>query len=465
MDYKAGMRVPGIIFADEGLIRDIEKDQSCEQVANVAFLPGILTASIAMPDMHFGYGFPIGGVAACDAQDGVISPGGVGFDINCGVRLAATSLHKEEVAGKIKDLITALYNHVPTGVGSEGPLKLSQEEEEAVVVKGARWAVERGMGTADDLSHTEAGGCLEGADPEKVSKKAYERGRRQLGTAGSGNHFIEVQYVDEVFDDTVAAVFGLQPGQVTVMIHSGSRGFGHQVCTDYLAIMDRAMKQYGYQLPDRQLCCVPITSREGQDYLGAMRAAANYAWTNRQCLMHWTEEAFLQALHISPKELGMRLLYDVAHNIVKFEEHVVEGKKRVVAVHRKGATRAFPPHHPEVPHAFREVGQPVLIPGDMGRCSYVLVGTEKAMEATFGTTCHGAGRQLSRTAALKVTKGRSITKELEEQGIIVMASSQDTVREEFPLAYKDVSQVVDVCHRAGISRKVARLRPLGVIKG
>ncbi len=465
VDYKPGMRVPGIIYADEALIRDIVRDQSLEQVANTACLPGVVRAALAMPDMHFGYGFPIGGVVATDAEAGVISPGGVGFDINCGVRLITTQLEQDAINETIKPIINALYQHVPTGVGSQGSLRLTPQELRQVVVQGARWAVERGMGTPADLDHMEANGCLAGADPDTVGPKPYERGRRQLGTLGAGNHFAEIQYVETVYDEPGAAAFGLHAGQVTLMIHSGSRGFGHQVCTDYLGVMDRCVKQYGITLPDRQLCCAPITSPEGQDYLAAMRAAANYAWANRQCLMHWALEAIGQALALAPSQLGARLLYDVAHNIVKFEEHRIGGVSRRLAVHRKGATRAFPAGHPEVPAPYRAVGQPVIIPGDMGRCSYVLVGTPQAMAETFGTSCHGAGRRMSRSAALRATKGRSIVAELEAQGVIVRGATNDTIREEFPEAYKDVSQVAEVVHQAGIAKKVVRLKPLGVIKG
>lgn len=465
MTYKSGMRVPGLIYASEELIKEIEKDRSFEQVANTACLPGIVGAAMAMPDIHFGYGFPIGGVVATDAKEGVISPGGVGFDINCGVRLATTHLRREEISTKMHSLVNTLYDEVPTGVGSEGILKLTPAEERELMLKGARWMVERGMGDAEDLAHTEAGGCLMGANPDKVSKHAFERGKKQAGTVGSGNHFVEIQYVDKIYHEAAAKVLGLSEGQVTVMIHSGSRGFGHQVCTDYLEVMNRAMHRYKIELPDRQLACAPIESPEGQDYLAAMCAAANYAWANRQCLMHLTEKAMLKALNLSARDLGFNLVYDVAHNIVKFEEYQIGGKKRLLAVHRKGATRAFPPHHPEVPADYQEIGQPVLIPGDMGRYSFILVGTPQAMKEAFGSSCHGAGRVMSRTAALKATRGRSVVRELEQQGIIVRGATQDTIREEMPEAYKDVAKVVEVVHQAGIASIVARLKPLGVIKG
>jgi tRNA-splicing ligase RtcB len=464
-DYKPGMRVPGLIYADRKLFMEIEHDASIEQVANAAFLPGIVKASLAMPDIHAGYGLPIGGVVATDLQEGVISPGGVGYDINCGVRLLRTNLTRKEVEPRIKELVSALFAQVPTGVGSRGKIRFSREDEKEVLVKGARWSVESGFGDPEDLLYTEAGGCLEGADPGVISAKAYERGRPQQGTLGSGNHFLEIQYVEEIYDQEVASAFGLFQEQVTVMIHSGSRGFGHQVCTDYLVEMEKAVKKYGISLPDRQLACAPLQSPEGHNYLAAMKAAANYAWANRQCLMYWTKQVLTEVLRASPRTLGVSLVYDVAHNIVKIEEHEVDGQKRKLLVHRKGATRAFPPGHPEIPEAYRKVGQPVLIPGDMGRASFVLVGTEKAMQETFGSTCHGAGRVMSRHEAIKAAKGRAIDRELEDRGIYVETAGRETLKEEMPEAYKDVVEVVDVVHNAGISRRVAKLRPMGVIKG
>ena len=464
-DYKPGMRVPGLIYADRKLFEQIEKDPAVEQVANAAFLPGITRFSLAMPDIHSGYGLPIGGVVATDLEKGVISPGGVGYDINCGVRLLRTDLTRKEIEVRLKDLVNALFAEVPTGVGSKGKIRLSRQDEKAVLVKGARWAVESGFGREEDLAHTEAQGCLEGADPDVISDKAYERGRPQQGTLGSGNHFIEVQFVQEIYDEKVASLFGLFKDQATIMIHSGSRGFGHQVCTDYLVVMEEAANRYGIELPDRQLACAPLSSPEGRDYLAAMKAAANYAWANRQCLMYWTEQVLLETLRISPKALGLSLVYDVAHNIVKIEEHEVSGKRRKLAVHRKGATRAFPPGHPEVPEAYRSVGQPVLIPGDMGRASFVLVGTQRAMQETFGSTCHGAGRVMSRHHAIRAAKGRAIHRELADQGIIVQSAGRETLKEEMPEAYKDVAEVVNVVHNAGLSLRVARLKPMGVIKG
>jgi len=463
-DYKQGMRVKGIVYVDEVLERELET-QSIEQVANVATLPGIVGSSMAMPDIHTGYGFTIGGVAAFDLKDGIVSPGGVGYDINCGVRLLRSNLKKEEVVPRIKDLVGVLYNEIPSGVGSKGKIRLGPEDERRILLKGARWAVEQGFGNAEDLEKIESGGCINGADPTLISNKAYERGRAQQGTLGSGNHFLEVQYVDEIYDERAANSLGLFKDHITVMIHTGSRGFGHQVCTDFLEVMERAVSKYKIQLYDKELACAPFGSPEAQDYLAAMRAAANYAWANRQCIMHWAREVFLRIFSISPKKLGMELIYDVAHNIAKIEEHEVNGRKMKLIVHRKGATRAFPPDHPELPEIYMPLGQPVLIPGDMGRASYVLLGTKKAMQETFGSTCHGAGRVMSRHQAIKRAKGRAIWREMEDKGIIVRSAGRETLAEEMSEAYKDVSNVVDVVHNAGISKKVARLRPIGVVKG
>lgn len=366
---------------------------------------------------------------------------------------------------RMKDLVGVLYSEIPSGVGSKGKIRLSSEEERRLLLKGARWAVENGYGDARDLDNMESGGCIDGAEPDLISQKAYERGRAQQGTLGSGNHFLEIQYVDEIYDEKAANALGLHKNQVTVMIHTGSRGFGHQVCTDFLEVMERAVARYRIELPDKELACAPCESPEAKDYLGAMRAAANYAWANRQCIMHWTREAFLKFFSTTPRELGMSLIYDVAHNIAKVEEHVVNGKTRKLIVHRKGATRAFPPGHPELPDNYRNTGQPVLIPGDMGRASFVLLGTEKAMEETFGSTCHGAGRVMSRHQAIRQAKGRAIWRELEDRGIFVKSAGRETLAEEMSEAYKDISNVVDVVHSAGISKKVARLRPMGVVKG
>ncbi len=463
-DYKTGMRVKGIIYVDDLLEKELE-NQSIDQVANVATLPGIVGASFAMPDVHTGYGFAIGGVAAFDLKEGIVSPGGVGYDINCGVRLLKSNLKKDNVLPRIKDLVNVLYNEIPSGVGSKGRIRLGPEDETELLLKGARWAVDQGFGTVDDLTKIESGGYIEGADPSLISQKAYERGRAQQGTLGSGNHFLEVQYIDEIYDERAANSLGLFKNQITVMIHTGSRGFGHQVCTDFLEVMERAAVKYKIELPDKELACAPYGSPEAQDYLAAMRAAANYAWANRQCIMHWTKESFMRVFNIPPKELGITLIYDVAHNIAKIEEHNVNGEKMKLVVHRKGATRAFPPGHPELPEVYKNLGQPVLIPGDMGRVSFVLLGTEKAMKETFGSTCHGAGRVMSRHQAIRRAKGRSIWREMEDKGIIVKSAGRETLAEEMSEAYKDISNVVDVVHKAGISKKVARLRPIGVIKG
>ncbi len=465
-DYKPGMRVPGIIYANDALMESIKKDESVEQVANAAMLPGIVKASLAMPDMHFGYGLPIGGVVATDAkQDGVITPGGVGFDINCGVRMLRTNLSRADVRDKIRALVEGLYANIPTGVGAKGELRLSRADFDRMLVQGARWAVDNGYGSRDDLDRIEDGGCIQGADPDRVSEKACERGKGQIGTLGSGNHFAEIQYVQNVFDEKAANALGLFEGQITLMIHTGSRGFGHQVCTDYLKVMEASVRKYGFSLPDRQLACAPIDSPEGRDYLAAMRAAANFGFTNRQMIMHWAREVFMRILQLSPRDLGMTLIYDVAHNIVKFEEHEVDGKKMTLAVHRKGATRAFPPGHPDTPKLYKDVGQPVIIPGDMGTYSYILAGTERGMAETFGSACHGAGRVMSRAAAVKACRGRAIERELEDIGVIARYTGRDALKEEIPEAYKDIDQVVDVVHNAGIARRVARLRPVGVIKG
>jgi len=464
--YDRKMRVPGVIFADEKLLKDISDDQALQQVANVAQLPGIVTASLAMPDIHWGYGFPIGGVAAMDPKaGGVVSPGGVGFDINCGVRFLRTDLTFDEVQPKLKTLIATLFNTIPCGVGMRGDIRFSQKDAPRVMVQGSRWAVSRGYGTPDDVEYTESHGSLEGADPEMVSERAVKRGQSQLGTLGSGNHFLEVQVVETIYDEAAANVFGLWPGQVTVMLHSGSRGFGYQVCDDYLDVMGRAMAQYGITVPDRQLACAPIESPEGQRYLGAIRCAANFAWANRQCLMHLARSAFERVFNKSWDAMGLRLIYDVAHNIAKFERYRVDGEEKTLCVHRKGATRAFPPGHPDIPEAYRSTGQPVIIPGDMGRNSFLLVGTVKAMEETFGTVCHGAGRVMSRAQAVREAAGRSIEQELARQGIVVMGRGRKGIAEEQPKAYKDVNDVVHVVHEAGLARRVARMKPLGVIKG
>jgi tRNA-splicing ligase RtcB len=465
-NYKTGMRVPGLIYASKGMLESIREEQTPEQVANVAFLPGIVGCSLAMPDIHWGYGFPIGGVAATDTKNGVVSPGGVGYDINCGVRLLRTSLSESEVRPRIDQLINALFHNVPSGLGSEGKIRISQKDMNQLMIEGARWAVKRGLGLDEDLDATEDGGFLSGADPSKVSDRAVKRGMPQAGTLGSGNHFLEIQTVKEIFDPQVASVMGITDiGQVLVLIHTGSRGLGHQVCTDHLRIMEQAVARYGIKLPDRQLACAPVESREGQDYLGAMACAANYAWANRQCIAHWVRESFCEVLGKSFDKLGMRQIYDVAHNIAKIEEHAVDGRAVKVCVHRKGATRAFPAGHRDTPKRYQDVGQPVLVPGDMGRCSFVAVGTQKAMSETFGSTCHGAGRILSRGAAKRAIRGADIIRELGSRGIIVKAGSISALAEEASQAYKDVAEVIDVVHQAGISRKVAMATPVAVIKG
>jgi tRNA-splicing ligase RtcB len=457
-----GMLTDALIYADENLLEAILGDLSIEQAMNVACLPGIAGRSLAMPDIHQGYGFPIGGVAATRLRDGVVSPGGVGFDINCGVRLLASSLDREAVRPKLRELVNQLFRDVPAGAGSEGPIPCSHDDLNTVLETGASWMVEHGYGEAEDIEFCEESGQMDGADHKKVSDRAKQRGRTQLGTLGSGNHFLEVQYVDEVFDES-AETFGLAEGQVVVLIHCGSRGLGHQVCTDYLRTMNEAMRRYGITLPDRQLACVPSRSQEGRDYLSAMAAAANYAWANRQAITHAARSSFVKVFGL---EAGLRVVYDVSHNIAKIERHRVNsGAEEEVLVHRKGATRSFPANSPYIPDAYRDVGQPVFIPGSMGTASYVLVGTERAMEETFGTVCHGAGRALSRTAAKRGRDVRTETRKLEEQGIILRSETRDGILEEIPEAYKDIEAVVDVVHGAGLAHKVARLRPMGVVKG
>jgi tRNA-splicing ligase RtcB (3'-phosphate/5'-hydroxy nucleic acid ligase) len=465
--YRDDMRVDGLIFADEDLIEQIKKDQGPEQVVNVATLPGIQKASLAMPDIHWGYGFAIGGVAATDPDEGgVISPGGVGYDINCGVRLLRSDLTWEEVQPRIKPLVDQLFRDIPTGVGQRGRFLFDKPKLKQLMERGSAYVIEQGLGTDRDVAFTEALGRLASADPDRVSDRAITRGYDQCGTLGSGNHFLEVQVVDRVLDAAAAAVLGLREGQITVLIHSGSRGLGYQVCQDNLDAFKNAPQKYGFSLPDPQLACAPVRSPEGQAYLAAMRSAANYAWCNRQLLTHQAREVFSRVLGVPWERLGLDLVYDVAHNIAKFEEHDVgNGAIRQVCVHRKGATRAFPPNHPEIPEPYRAIGQPVIIPGSMGTASWVLLGQAGSMTQSFGTTCHGAGRKMSRTAAVRLAAGRRIDKELDKIGIIARARGHKGLAEEQPAAYKDVDHVVDVVHKAGISKKVARLRPVGVIKG
>ena len=464
--YKRGMRVEGRIYANRRLLREIRGGQAPDQVANVAFLPGIQCASLAMPDIHWGYGFTIGGVCATDpAEGGVISPGGVGYDINCGVRLVRSNLKVEDVRPRLKQLVEALFRRIPLGVGRGGAYRFDLRDLKTLMAEGVGFLVRRGLATRSDVEFTEAEGRLANADPERVSERALQRGVNQCGSLGSGNHFLELQVVDEIFDEAAASAMGLQPGGVCVMIHSGSRGLGYQVCDDALKSLRGVPEKHGIRLPDPQLACAPVDSPEGQHYLATMAAAGNFAWCNRQLLMWQTREVFAEHFGSTWTDLGMRLVYDVAHNIAKLEEHLIDGKTRKVWVHRKGATRSFPPKHPEIPQAYREIGQPVMIPGDMGRASWVLTGRPGSMEQTFGTTCHGAGRSMSRTAAVRASRGRRIDRELAEAGVIVRARSLRSLAEEQPAAYKDVDQVVDVVQRAGLSQKVARMRPIGVIKG
>jgi len=464
--YNPKMRVDGIIYSDASLLADIKQDQAPEQVANVATLPGIVGQSMAMPDIHWGYGFPIGGVAAFETGEGVVSPGGVGYDINCGVRLLRTRLTREDLKPDLLEkLVKAMFNNVPSGVGSKGKIRISQTEVAQVLTHGARWAVEHGYGTDEDLEYTEEHGQMAGADLAGVSSRAFERGMPQLGTLGAGNHFLEIQEVTEIFDAKAAQDMGIALGQITVMIHTGSRGLGYQICDDNVKTLGAVSQKYGIELVDRQLACAPIESPEGRKYFGAMVCAANYAWANRQAIAHWVREAFGQVLGMTVEQLGMSQVYDVAHNIAKFEQHMV-GKDCVkLCVHRKGATRAFGPGDQATPARYRHLGQPVLIPGDMGTSSYLMLGTATAERDTFGSACHGAGRVWSRTRALRETEHRNVAQELRAKGIIVMAASKEVLREEVPDSYKDVDKVVDVCQRAGIARKVARMRPLGVVKG
>ena len=456
------MRVPALVYASDRLMEQIRKDQALEQAINVAALPGIVGASLAMPDIHQGYGFPIGGVAATDWKTGVVSPGGVVFDINCGVRLVTVNLRHDDVRRKLKELVDQVFRDVPCGTGGHGRMSVTAKQLEDVLVQGAGWMVANGFGEHRDAEFAEERGCLADADPDKVSARAKERGRPQLGTLGSGNHFLEVQHVEKVQDPQAARAMGIEQDGVVVLIHCGSRGLGHQVCTDYLAAMGPAMKRHGIAVKDRQLACVPVQSEEGQQYLAAMRAAANFAWANRQAIVHFVRESFRRVFGAATH---LRLVYDVCHNIAKRERHDVEGARCDVLVHRKGATRAFPPHHPEIPAAYRDIGQPVLVPGSMGTASWVLAGAEGAMRETFGSVCHGAGRLLSRTAARKGRDARQVQQKLAENGILVRSETRDGILEEIPEAYKDVDEVIEVVVKAGLATKVARLRPMGVIKG
>jgi len=465
--YKPGMRVPGIVFADEDLLEKMKMDRTLEQCANVSHLPGIYKYSITLPDGHEGYGFPIGGVAATDYEEGVISPGGVGYDINCGVRLLRSDLTERDLRPKLPELVNIIFNNVPCGLGSRRKdFHITTHELDRLVTEGVQWVIDQGLGWSEDVEHCEEKGCLEAANPDKVSSTAKGRGLPQVGTLGSGNHFLEIQKVDKIYNPQVAKTFGIdQEGQVTAMIHCGSRGYGHQVCSDYLRIMERAVYKYKIDLPDRELACAPGTSDEAEDYYQAMACAVNYAFSNRQAITHWVRQSFEHVLKQSADDLGLSLVYDVAHNIAKIEEHRVNGEKRRVWVHRKGATRAFPPGHKDVPPDYRGVGQPVIIPGSMGTSSWLLVGTPKAMEVSFGSTAHGAGRMLSRTAAKQRFWGGDVKKALEQRGITIRAASAVVLAEEADPAYKDVDRVAEVSDKLGIATRVCRMVPMGVVKG
>ena len=466
-EYKQGMRVPGLIFASEELLDVIGQDQAIEQVANVAFLPGIVRYSLAMPDIHWGYGFPIGGVAAMREDGGVISPGGVGFDINCGTRVLRTDLTEEEVRPHVKELLDQIFRDIPAGVGGHGLVRAGRADIDDVLMRGAQWALDQGYAWPEDIESIESHGALRGADPNKVSDKAKSRGSPQLGTLGSGNHFLEVQVIDEVYWPEAAAAMGVTgPGQVIVFIHCGSRGLGHQVCQDYLDVMEVAAARYGIELTDKQLACAPISSEEGRDYFAAMTAAANFAFCNRQLITHWTREIFERVLGRRAREdMGMHLVYDVAHNIAKMERHQVNGHEMNLCVHRKGATRAFPPGHHDIPARYKKIGQPVLVPGDMARYSYIAAGTKQAMAETWGSSCHGAGRVRGRNQARRLLKGVDVAQRMADQGIYVRVQNPRLLAEEASEAYKDVALVIDVLHEAGIADKVCRMRPIGVVKG
>ena len=464
--FNPRMRTDALLFADEKMVEIIRNDESPIQAANVATMPGIVGKAMAMPDIHQGYGFPIGGVAAFDLDEGVISPGGIGYDQNCGVRLIRTDLTEYEVRPRIKELVDTLFTNVPSGVGSEGKITLTRPDLERIMSEGVQWAVDKGFGWTEDRDYIEARGCLEDADPSTVSQKARARGIAQVGSLGAGNHFVEVQKVDRIYDEAAAKALGLEgAGQVVVMIHTGSRGFGHQNATDYIQLHESAVRKYNIQLPDRQLACAPFHSKEGQDYWKSMCCGANFAWTNRQLITHWTRESFQKVFATDAEKLGLRIVYDVCHNIGKVEEHSVDGKRMKVVVHRKGATRAFPAGHPETPAKYREVGQPALIPGDMGTCSFVLVGLPGSMERSFGSSCHGAGRLLSRAAATRRFRPNDVVRDLQAKGIYIHAATKAGIVEEAPGAYKDVEHVVRIAEGAGLTKIVARVVPLGVVKG
>lgn len=456
-----GMNVPVRIYATEKLYKAMEEGVY-RQAVNVSKLPGILKSSMVMPDGHYGYGFPIGGVAAFDLENGIISPGGVGYDINCGVRLLTTNLTIEEIRPHLRSLVDGLFNNIPSGVGEKSSLRVTNQELESVAVLGARWAVEKGMGSTEDLKHIEENGEIKGAEPSKLSARAMERGKSQIGTLGAGNHFLEIQKVGKIFDKDVAEKFGItDEGQVTIMVHCGSRGFGHQIADEYIKVMLQASQKYGIKLPDRELACAPLDSKEALDYLGAMRCGINYAFCNRQVITHRIRETFNKIF----KDAEIDLVYDVCHNIAKFEEHVVDGERRELCVHRKGATRAFAKGRKEIPESYRDVGQPVIIPGDMGTASYVLIGTQTAMEETFGSTCHGAGRVMSREGAIRQFSGIDIQKKLEAKGEVVRATHPKVLAEEASEAYKDIDEVIKSVEVSGISKAIAKVIPVGVAKG
>jgi tRNA-splicing ligase RtcB len=464
-DETLGMKVPVIIYANDQLLEKMMTDRTIRQAVNVSTIPGILQNVVVLPDGHEGYGFPVGGVAAMDAEEGMISPGGVGYDINCGVRLLRTNLREQDVRPKLKELVGDLFSSIPSGVGSKGAIKLSNSQLDEVLVKGVPWAVDNGYGVKGDADVCEENGQMKNADPNKISDKARKRGAPQLGSLGSGNHFLEVQKVAEVHDEEAAKRMGIEEGQVTILTHCGSRGFGHQVCSDYLRVSEQALKKYNISLPDRELACVPNSSEEGESYRKAMFAALNFAWGNRQMITHWTRKSFQRVFKQSESDLGMDLVYDVSHNIAKIEKHKINGEQKSVVVHRKGATRAFPANKDEVPQKYRDLGQPVFIPGSMGTASWILLGQPNSMDLTFGSTAHGAGRTMSRTKARKNYTESQVKKYLSDKGIEVKALTRDGIVEETPQAYKDVDSIVNVSHELGIATKVAKLVPIGVIKG
>ncbi|MCH7647547.1 MAG: RtcB family protein [Nitrosopumilus sp.] len=464
-DSNLGMKVPVRIFADEPLLQKMLSDRTIMQAQNVSCIPGIVGQSIVLPDGHEGYGFPVGGVAAMDAEEGMISPGGVGYDINCGVRLLRSNLTEQTVRSKLKELVNDLFSSIPSGVGSKGAVRLTHSELDEVLVKGVSWAIDHGYGSSDDSDVCEENGQIKNADPNKVSDKAKKRGAPQLGSLGSGNHFLEVQKVTEIHDEEAANRMGIKEGTITILIHCGSRGFGHQVCSDYLRVSEQAMRKYDIHLPDRELACVPNTSEEGESYRKAMFAALNFAWSNRQMITHWTRKSFERVFNQTESDLDMKLVYDVSHNIAKVEKHKVDGRERNVVVHRKGATRAFPANRDEIPSRYRDLGQPVLVPGSMGTASWILLGQPNSMNLSFGSTAHGAGRTMSRTKARRNYNEDDVKKSLNDKGIFVKALTRDGIVEETPQAYKDVDAVVNVSHNLGIATKVAKLVPIGVIKG